>query len=51
MDMNVVNPACHHQKSELRTACESEMDMNGINPACHHEESEFYTPAVSWKCT
>jgi len=36
MDMNEVNPACHHQESELRTHCELEMDMNEVNPVCHH---------------
>jgi len=36
MDMNEVNPACHHEKSGIRTSCELEMDTNEVNPACHH---------------
>ena len=43
MAMSGVNPVCHHEESELRTSCESEMEMNEVNPACHHQESQLLT--------
>jgi len=47
MDMNEVNLACHHQESELRTSCESEIGMNDFYPACRHQESELLTSCES----
>jgi len=49
MEMHEVNPACHHQESQLLTSCELEMAMIQVNPVIIRNHN--HAPAVSQKWT